>query len=178
MNTKLKLYPLLLASAAFSLSAQAQAHVHGQGEMFISQEGNQWSVQLEIPAGDALGFEHSPETEEQQQAVSELAKKLEDNANILVLNGDCSLDKMNHNLNAQEEEHHHDHEHEHEGEHEEEHHDVEVEYYFSCDSETTELSIKLFDWLESVEKIQAQWVIQNGQGQKEVTHEQPYIEWN
>lgn len=176
MNTKFKLSQLLLASAVFSLSTQA--HVHGQGEMFISQEGSQWSVQLEIPAGDALGFEHSPETEAQQQAVSELTKKLEDSANVLVLNGDCSLEKMNHNLNIQEEEHHHDHEHEHEGEHEEEHHDVEVEYYFSCDSETTELSIKLFDWLESVEKIQAQWVIQSGQGQKEVTHKQPYIEWN
>ena len=174
MKTKFKLSPVLLACAAFSLSTQA--HVHGQGEILISQEGNQWSVQLEIPAGDVLGFEHSPETEEQQKAVNELVKKLEDSSNVVELNGECSLDKVSHNLNSQEEEHHH--EHEHEDEHEKEHHDVQVEYYFSCDSETSLLSVTLFDWIESVEKIQAQWVVESGQGQKELTPEQPFIEWD
>ncbi len=171
MSSNLKLFSILLFSVMSMLAIKvfAQAHIHGQGELLIAQEGTNWHISLVVPAGDILGFEHSPETEEQRQAINKLAGKLETNEKVFALNDECSLDKVNHNLKTQGE-HHHD------GEHG--HHDVEVEYNFTCNSASIELSITLFDWITSIEKIQAQWVVQGGQGQKTLTPNQPTLELN
>ena len=169
MSSYLKLFSILLLSALFIFSNKvlAQEHVHGQGELLIAQDGAKWHIRLVVPSGDILGFEHAPETEEQKQTLDNLIETLETHEKVFVLNSECFLNKVSHNLKGRDETHH-------DGEHE--HHDVEVDFNFTCKSESIELSMTLFEWNNSIEKIQAQWVVESGQGQETLTPNTPKLE--
>jgi hypothetical protein len=183
-----------------SFITKAQGHLHGQGQLFVSQENNDWHVQFILPAADVIGFEHAPENEEQEKTVQTLAKRLTQNDAVVKLSGKCTLSEATHSLLA---EHNEDHEpatgHEGEredGEHEGEHHeaddhdhdhenheghakhaDVEVEYHFSCSSKSEKLSVTLFQWLPTLSRIQAQWITDAGQGSATLTSTNPDVKW-
>jgi len=147
---------------AFTVLA-ADTHVHGQGEMLISQENNRWQILLTLPAADMLGFEHSPETEAERKALEKVAERLENNSQILALNGRCSVTKVNHNLENLRQGWHG-------------HHDININYTFDCESHITEVHIVFFEWV-ATDLVKAQWVLEQGQGTQDVTPAKPHIKW-
>ena len=231
----MKVLTLLMGLIA-SPCAFSQAHLHGQGTLLVSQEGNEWQLNLTVPAEDALGFEHSATTPDQIRAVRNLAKRLESDSALFQFEGTCKRTTMTHSLfdilsdnvdhtslveeetsashdeqsdshhaattHGHEHEHDHNHEHEHEHEHEHdiksehahdqehhhhnasdtaatshEHRNVEVQSGFHCESSVSRLRVMAFDAMPSLDRIEAQWIIDNGQGAKMLTSNQPFIEW-
>ncbi|MDO6566979.1 DUF2796 domain-containing protein [Alteromonas sp. 1_MG-2023] len=185
---------------SLGLTVNAQQHVHGQGELLIVQEGSELNVQLVLPAADALGFEHEPETSEQHKIHDQLAERFETNTDVIDVEGQCELVGVEHTLEAHDEhasdygrheEHDKDHEdddhdselasHEKHGDHdeheEENHQNIEVEYQFHCDEAVSRISVSLFESMPSLSSIQAQWVTENGQGLTELSASRPSVSW-
>ncbi|MEP1445974.1 MAG: DUF2796 domain-containing protein [Paraglaciecola sp.] len=167
---------------ALAFPTVAQQHVHGQGKMLIAQQDNTWHVQFVLPAINVLGFEHKPETQEQHKLVSEITTKFMNHTSVLELNGDCTLTHTENSLT--EHESHDDNEHDAENEHhsEEEHSshqhgDIEVEYIYSCQSKVTQMSVTLFTWINSLTSIEAQWILDKGQGLTVLNHDDPVVAW-
>ncbi|MDO6559937.1 ZrgA family zinc uptake protein [Paraglaciecola chathamensis] len=186
---------LLVIMMSCCFSAAAQVHQHGQGQLFASQEKQDWHVQFILPAADVIGFEHAPESAEQKKALQALAKRLTMNDSVVRLSGKCTLIEATHSLFAEHkdsQEHAAEHEHHEKDQHEEKHHatddhenheghakhtDVEVEYHFSCASSSEKLSVTLFEWLPTLNRIQAQWITDAGQGTATLTSTNPDVEW-
>jgi len=122
---------LLFSSLGFTVNAQQ--HVHGQGELLVSQEGNMLHLQLVLPAADALGFEHEPETTEQLNSQNLLAERFTLNTNVIDVEGKCELVNVEHTLETHDDHHESGHDEAHNEAHEGEHashkeHDVLGEY--------------------------------------------------
>jgi hypothetical protein len=49
---------------------QLGAHVHGQGKLNIAVEDGRLEMELEVPAADIVGFEHSARTKQQRASVA------------------------------------------------------------------------------------------------------------
>ena len=160
-----------LAVLAFSASGQERAHVHGQGKLLISQQGKAWNLQFILPAKDVLGFEHEAETDEEKARLQQMVKKFSSNDSVVVLNAKCSVIATNHSLIEEHDEHQDALAEEHE------HHDIEVEYQFDCQSPVTQIAIKLFNTLDSLSQIEAQWITEQSQGMARLTRSQPFVEW-
>lgn len=167
---------------AFSAVAQESAHVHGQGKMLIAQQNKSWHIQFILPAADVLGFEHAPESQQQRNLVSEVITKFKNHTSMLELNGNCTLEHIENSLTEHEshDENEHDIEVEHHGEeeHSSHHHgDIEVEYLYSCQSKVTQVSLTLFAWINSLTSIEAQWVIDKGQGLTVLNRDTSVLAW-
>ena len=183
--------------SSLGFTVNAQQHVHGQGELLVSQEGSMLHLQLVLPAADALGFEHEPETTEQLNSRSFLAERLASNTNVIDVEGQCELVAVEHTLEAHgdghEESHDGDHENGHEEAHDEAHHsehalheeheeheeenhqNVEAEYQFHCDDAVSSITVTLFESMPSLSAIQAQWVTEKGQGLTPLSASQPTL---
>lgn len=191
---------LLVIMMSCCFSAAGQVHLHGQGQLFVSQENNDWHVAFILPAADVLGFEHSPASAEQKRVLQTLAKRLTTNDSVVNLGGKCTLSEATHSLLTEHDEDHesatgYEDEHEdgsdhgnHEGAHHEaddherheahaKHTDVEVEYHFACASSAKTLSVTLFQWVPTLSRIQAQWITQVSQGSATLTPANPTLEW-
>ncbi|AMJ88471.1 hypothetical protein AVL56_18830 [Alteromonas stellipolaris] len=186
---------LLFSSLGFTVNAQQ--HVHGQGELLVSQEGNMLHLQLVLPAADALGFEHEPETTEQLNSQNLLAERFTLNTNVIDVEGKCELVNVEHTLETHDDHHEsgHDEAHNeaHEGEHashkehdehedheeheEENHQNIEVEYQFHCDDVVSGITVALFESMPSLSAIQAQWITERGQGLSELSAGKPTLSW-
>jgi hypothetical protein len=176
INTScLQLTLILLISVGFS--ADAKEHKHGQGQLLISQDGNEWHMQLSLPAADALGFEHEPETEQQKRTLHSLANRLAKNAGVVEPDGQCCLTKAEHTLGNQHEHDPHENYDSHEHDREREHDDIEVEYQFNCKAAVTQISVKIFATMPSLSIIEVQWILENSQGMTKLTRSHPYVQW-
>ena len=176
-----------------STSGLARQHVHGQGQLLIAQQGKFWQLQLSLPAADALGFEHRPQTHQQQKKYQQLAMRLTENERIVILQPSCDLQRADTNMHADENdtehEAHHEHEHEDEHEHEhdehsqhdehhsahEDHQDLTANYVFLCHSEPNKVAITLFNDMPSLARIEVQWISDKGQGSQIVTPNEPIL---
>ena len=76
----------------------AQKHVHGQGQLLIAQDQQDWQFQFVLPAIDLLGFEHKPQSPQQIQHVSDVIAKVESGADFLQLPDSCNLGHVSHEL--------------------------------------------------------------------------------
>lgn len=95
----------LLGLASFSAQSHdhqhapahnAAAHQHGLGYLDLVLEDQQLVLELRIPAEDLLGFEHAPQTPEQQAQLDDLQATLEQPEKLFALPAaaQCSLDSM------------------------------------------------------------------------------------
>lgn len=108
---------LLYSSNSFS-----QAHVHGQGQALIAQQGNEWEINIILPAADVLGFEHAPETEEQKKIVRDFKRSVSSELSTVVLDKSCK--RTSFEIKAPEGPENHDDEHDHhKGSHNDKHSD-------------------------------------------------------
>ena len=74
----------------------AAAHQHGLGHLDLVLEDQQLVLELLIPAEDLLGFEHAPQTPEQQAQLDDLQATLEHAEKLFALPAaaQCSLDSI------------------------------------------------------------------------------------
>lgn len=176
--------------------AHSQEHVHGQGSVFIAQEGNLWQVQYVLPAADALGFEHKPENKQQRKTYTELTKSIKTYSYLMRLNAQCTQESYSHNLIDLKDDHHDkhddhhdkhndhhdkhdDHHDKHEGhdhdDHQASHKDVEVSYTLKCANSVSTISFDIFNKMKGLEKLEVQWSVNQGQGSAMSTPTSPVL---
>ncbi|WP_395338479.1 ZrgA family zinc uptake protein [Ningiella sp. W23] len=167
-------------------SASAQKHVHGEGQLLIAQQQQDWQFEFVLPAADMLGFEHAPETEQQKETLNLVVEKVEGVRDIIQLPESCQLTSMSHSLDdfkpgeqistsnhshSKEHEHAHDDEHKHGDSHDHDHNhgehahmDIIITYQFSCEVSPEQMEVTLLSWADTLSKLNTQWIINDGQG--------------
>jgi hypothetical protein len=174
----------------FASKALAGPHVHGQGELNIAMEGDSLYIQISMPAGDVVGFEHAAKSEDEKRAQNSAKQQLENLDALLVLTGgSCELSEQSVNmagvnssnselnsldsLGGESEGHTHSHGHEHGHKHEHEHRNIVAEYQFNCQAlnQLQAMDLNLFDVFPAVNILNAQWVGQKGQGSESLSSE-------
>ena len=163
----------------FSQSAlgAGQAHVHGHGKLLIAQEGTHWQLEFTLPAADMVGFEHAAHNERDKEHLRHIAERLASPANVFTTRGgDCQIAEQEVNLPGAG---HHEGEHEHEAhtEHKASHADVRLHYQLQCIGDLQSLTLRLFDMAPSLGEIEAQWIVNAGQGQTELSPSKRELVW-
>jgi hypothetical protein len=70
------------------LNAQTNpTHEHGNARLNLDQEADSLMLELEVPAGDLVGFEHLPTTDDERAKVAKVAEALSDYHNVVSLVG-------------------------------------------------------------------------------------------
>ncbi len=70
------LFPIILL-AMTPVALAAEAHVHGQAHLEVAVDGGTLTLRLESPADSLVGFEHSPRTDKERQAVAAMKQRLD-----------------------------------------------------------------------------------------------------
>jgi Protein of unknown function (DUF2796) len=65
-----------LSTLSLSAAAQEPAHVHGVVHLDVAVEGKGYTIDLDSPLDNFLGFEHAPRDERENQAVRAMAARL------------------------------------------------------------------------------------------------------
>ena len=88
-------YTLLMFNFLFEVYAQGSldAHVHGEAELNIVFEGRELLMELESPSFNLVGFEHEPQSLDQQKLVENTIEKLNNFRQIASISpeADCKL---------------------------------------------------------------------------------------
>jgi len=84
----------VLPTAVFAL--EHAAHVHGKARMEIAVEGAGFSVHLETPLHDLVGFEHAPHTDKERAAIKAAVVRLRQPAQLMLATAaaGCQPDKV------------------------------------------------------------------------------------
>ena len=154
-----------------------QAHVHGHGKLLIAQEGTHWQLEFTLPAADMVGVEHAAHSEQDKARLHDIAESLASPANVFTTKGgDCQIAEQEVNLPGVG---HHEDEHEHEAhsEHEASHADVSLQYQLQCSGDLQSLTVRLFELAPSLGEIEAQWIVNAGQGQTELSPSKRELVW-
>lgn len=70
---------------ALSCNAEAAGgHNHGIGNLDVSVEGEQLTLELELPQDSAVGFEHAPKNDKEHAALAKTERLLKDAAVLFV----------------------------------------------------------------------------------------------
>ena len=168
---------------------QHNAHVHGQVEFNIAQDGSDLLFEITAPGADVVGFEHAPQTEQQQQQLNAAMTTLNQAAEVFVLTDSASchlidqsvthtLGGDDHDNHKHDEEHqhhdqehddhkhdeehqHHDHDHDHDDhKHDEEHQHHDHEHNSSSHGEFTVQYHYQCDNIKALNNIETQWFAQ------------------
>ncbi|MGK7907947.1 MAG: DUF2796 domain-containing protein [Synechococcus sp.] len=195
----------LIADSHQAETRQEESHVHGIVEMNVAVEGSQLYIELVSPAANIVGFEHAPNTDEQEAAVDNAIAVLEAGDNLLGLpvEAECSLvtAAVESDIHSGEGDGHSEHEGEHEdehSEHEDEHsghedehehkhseHEEEVHsefvanYEFDCANpeQLQQIEVGLFETFPGIEEIEVQALTDSGQVGKNLTPTDPILSW-
>ncbi|WP_089729898.1 DUF2796 domain-containing protein [Candidatus Thiosymbion oneisti] len=159
------------------------AHVHGIAALNLALEGRDVHVELDSPAANIVGFEHTPSSEADHAALDKAVATLKDGDRLFRFNEDAgcrtedvrvasALLEKEHGEHADE--HSDDRAHEEKGGHEHEgevHSDIEAAYHFECTKpgKLTQLTVELFEAFPGMEKLKVQYVIETKQGAAELT---------
>lgn len=81
----LSLISLPTLEASEGHSHALQAHEHGVAQLNVVLEAGQLDIELETPAANLLGFEHSPRSAKEQQQLQSLKTALENPFSLLSL---------------------------------------------------------------------------------------------
>lgn len=201
---------LALTLAAGSVAAQEtrqlSAHEHGVGLLNVAVEGEQVSLELEVPGMDIVGFEHGPSSTEDQAsvdaAISRLSEPLDlfmpsDAAGCTVTQAEAGLveeDEHEHEVASAGESHaegeaaaegeNHDHAgeeaHADEAEHEEDeaHSEFRAEYVLTCSNPEAldGLDFAYFTAFPNAQALMVQMISDTGTQGFEVTRDQPRLD--
>ncbi len=158
--------------ASLCLSCQtvlAQKHVHGEGQLLIAQEQQQWQFHFILPAVNLLGFEHIPESAKQKQILMNIVSKVEDADKMITLPASCNLLSMSHFLvdfeaNSSASAHSHVHQKEISADVKPAHADISITYIFNCKDKPDSAIARLFEWSTRLHILNTQWVTNGQQG--------------
>lgn len=137
---------------------QHEAHVHGLATMNLVHEDSTVMIELQTPAMNVLGFEHKPQTPEQEQQLARAKAVLSDADNIVKLaGGNCRLQDMQLNMPEMQEDYGHA--------------DIDVHLHYACAQEAgvITLDVQLFEHFPGFEQIRLQWIVQGSQGSSVLT---------
>lgn len=167
-------FTLLLIGMSFSANISAQLHAHGQGQVLIAQQNNQWVIELILPAADILGFEHAPETQQQKEIIKQFTEFTQSPEKFVNLQANCEHVGLNLVLPSNEHDKHHEHSHEHK--HEKENHgNVELSLEYRCHSQIKGITFPILKTYKSLASLSVEWITENGQGATNVTSSNPGI---
>ncbi len=156
--------------------AELDAHVHGLSNLALAIEENVIEMEFSSPAINLVGFEHQATTQQDIEMIKRAKLKLQQyNELYTFIGARCSIESSSINVSnilddnpknsnkTHEDKHHHEHSHNDESD---THSEVIANYRFSCKNLTTLKSIKvsLFEYFSSIDKVNAMWVTDEGQG--------------
>lgn len=140
------------------------AHVHGAASMNIVFENTQLNITMSIPGMDAVGFEHPATSADEQAALNQTLRHLQNpdalffmpkSAECQLVNGVVETALLDNKASVGT------------------HADMDIDYQWTCKHPEylKQLSVQLFSYMVHLEKIQARWISQNKQGAAELTKE-------
>ena len=175
---KYSLLPALYLACCQTLFAAGHAHVHGHGTLLIAQEGDNWQLEFNLPAADIVGFEHAAQNQQDKMHLLALSEKLEDPVNVFTTSGgSCRIVEQDIDLPGNAHHERHDEEDSHEHVSDKKHADVTLRYQLQCKSKLRAITITLFDLSPSLNEIDAQWIVDAGQGQTELGSAKRKLVW-
>ena len=153
-------FSLFFASVVHSAQ---DAHVHGLSHLTIALEKQTLLVEINSPLMDIVGFEGEPRTKVQKDSIERAKTKLRKIDNVLIFKGGSCLEK---NIDVTLG-HDHSNEHSHSEHDHDTHSEISAVYKFKCSEpeELQEITVLLPNQFSRMEKIKAQWVTSNAQGQ-------------
>jgi hypothetical protein len=156
-------------------------HVHGTASMSIVSEEQQLLLELDSPGMNIVGFEHAPNTAEQESALNSAMALLNDPATVAHFRGgECVLDSYV--LAASGADKHSGHKHADDSSNDvhgnkADHSEIHARYVFRCarTDALESIHIGLFEKFPGIEAISVQWIINSRQGSQVLTRAKPVI---
>jgi len=169
MNAKLI---TLLITLAFGAGAHAATgHNHGVGELDVSIENEQLTIELELPLDSVAGFEHVPKNDKEKAALAEAERVLKNAPSLFLTTPDagCTVATISVTMpyaSGQQA-------------HAEGHADIDARYVFRC---TTPAALKivettLFKHFTRLYRLEARRAGSAGQGATRLSAKQPKLSW-
>lgn len=162
---------------------QLGAHVHGTGQLDVVLDGDRLLIELTAPGANIVGFEHAPETTEQEQALSDALALLEKPDELFALSAEagCAVDEsmVETDLMADEHDHAEDHDQDHEAHDEhasgEAHAEFHARHAYRCDrpEQLSRIAVRLFERFPATERLQVQLLGPGGQTAATLTPDDP-----
>lgn len=162
-------------TVAEPLLAEQRPHVHGQATLDLVADGSALRLELELPAVDVLGFEHSPRDQVERQALAQAVERLMNAEQLLVINPEAGCRLRNAKLDssllrqgpeavATEQGGHAD---------------VEASYSFDCSQMAAlrTLDVRLFQYFPTLLGLDVQMVVQGRQQGLALTPEASRLEF-
>ena len=168
------------------------AHEHGVGSLTLALDGKEMEIELESPAANLVGFEHTPKDDAQRAALERAVALLKDGERLFSFPkaAGCRLtavsvsssllghepaeqaDHEDHKAHAEAPTAAADHAAEHES-----HADLDADYRFECThpEKIDQVEVGLFAAFPATERLKVQYVTARGQGGAELTKAQPRI---
>ncbi|MFO1289294.1 MAG: DUF2796 domain-containing protein [Nitrosomonas sp.] len=152
------------------------AHVHGEAELYIIYEHSRLFIEFTSPAINLIGFEHPPQNEKQQNALSHAKQVLAEGKQLFQIESPhCQLETATASApyidGTPSAEHFHP-----QGEHP----DFHASYTFNCQANTklTTIHTTLAAKFPGIERIKVLWIAHNQQGSTQLTASRTTISLN
>ena len=180
-NKRLMVSSGLSASVALSLLAfpgmAADSHIHGELELQLVQQGETLAVRLSSPLANLVPFEYQPVKAEDKFQLNQVIKQLKKTTWLNTSPTQCAEQEVQVSYSwqldadvASEQSAHHHADHDHDHDHGAEHSSATLDYQLLCSNgDIDNISVTLFSLLPALERIQAQWISEQGQGAKQLT---------
>lgn len=168
--------------AAKAEHRQLGPHVHGHGTLNIAVEGGKVSMELDAPGADIAGFEHKPNSPQEEAQAKAAMANLKDGQKQFVLTPAAQCKLIESKAEIEEEGHHEESKDEHDADHEHEepggHNDYNASYIFECTSpdKLNSITFDYFKTFAGAKALTINVVGPNSQGTYEVTREQPVLD--
>ena len=181
---------------ARSAERQLDAHNHGFGELNVAIEGQTVVIELNSPAFNIVGFEHSPETNKDKAAIKDAVSVLNDGSKLFLfpttagcrlasvhigsslIDGQHSAHK-NHDGDHKDSKHddHKDHDDDHKDSKHDDHKEREIHsefqanYKFQCDvvEKVNTIQIMIFKHFPNTRQLDVKTILPNGQSAMKLT---------
>ncbi len=170
----ISLLVLLVVVTKPALGESLDAHIHGVAELTIALEENTLEIEFHSPSANLIGFEHKASTAKEKQAVTQAETLLTSPKELFGFEGvSCHVTKVIVDVSGvvDAEREYHDHsENSNVKEHNNDHSEIKAYYRFTCEKakNLTSVSIAIFNRFSRIERINAMWVTENGQGSEQL----------
>ena len=181
---------------ARSAERQLDAHNHGFGELNVAIEGQTVVIELNSPAFNIVGFEHSPETNKDKAAIKDAVSVLNDGSKLFLFptTAGCRLASVHigsslidgqHSAHKNHDGDHKDSKHDDHKDHDDDHKDskhddhkerdihseFQANYKFQCDviEKVNTIQTMIFKYFPNTRQLDVKTILPNGQSAMKLT---------
>ena len=173
---------------ARSAERQLDAHNHGFGELNVAIEGQTVVIELNSPAFNIVGFEHSPETNKDKAAIKDAVSVLNDGSKLFLFptTAGCRLASVHigsslidgqHSAHKNHDGDHKDSKHDDHKDHDDDHKERDIHsefqanYKFQCDvvEKVNTIQIMIFKHFPNTRQLDVKTILPNGQSAMKLT---------